>query len=107
MMTSKCISLARDFTRDPGPRRSNQGPFSGEAFRKVLLRALKEADYVTVDLDGTNGIGSSFIDEAFGGLISREGIPVSEVRRRVTVKSLDDESYLIDFEDSIQRASPE
>lgn len=105
-MPDKVISLARDFTRHPGPRFVRQGPFSGEAFRKVLVRALNEADHVTVDLSGTSGIGSSFIDEAFGGLISNEGFAQDDVRRRVSVKSDSDESYLIDFEESIRRATP-
>lgn len=103
-MAERLISLARDFTRHPGPRFVKQGPFSGEAFRKYLLRALRAAEHVTVDLDGTSGIGSSFIDEAFGGLISHEGFSAEDVRRRISVKSAADESYLVDYEDSIRRA---
>jgi len=101
-MSEKLISLARDFSRHPGPRFKEQGPFSGEAFRKVLLDALSKSDIVIVDLDGTSGIGSSFIDEAFGGLVKREGFAPADLRRRIRVKSDLDESYLVEFNESIQ-----
>ena len=68
----KVISLAQDFSRHPGPRFVNQGPHSGERFRRVLVKALSEYERIVVDLDGTTGIGSSFLDEAFGGLIFAE-----------------------------------
>ena len=100
------VSVARDFSRFPGPRFIRQGEFSGEAFRKVLVRALEQFDTVEVDLDGTTGMGSSFIAEAFGGLISRAGFPRSEIQRRVTVRSNDDESYVLQFNDAVAHAVP-
>lgn len=103
-MSEVRISLARDFSRHPGPRFIEQGPHSGEAFRKLLLKKLAGSDTALVDLDGTSGIGSSFIDEAFGGLVKREGWSVADVRRRIRVKSELDESYLLEFEDSLRNA---
>lgn len=71
------IHVARDFSRFPGGRYKKDGPYSGEAFREemlvpALLEALKSNSVVEVELDGTAGYASSFLEEAFGGLV-REG----------------------------------
>jgi len=88
------ISVARDFTPYPGPRYIKQGPNSGERFRKkVLVPALEKAESIVVDLDGTTGFGSSFLDEAFGGLISVEGMSRAEVEKRIRIKSDQDATY--------------
>lgn len=71
----------RDYTDCPGPRMAVTGPGSGEEFReKFLLKALRENpdDTIVVDLDGTAGYGSSFLEESFGGLI-RAGISLERV----------------------------
>lgn len=70
------ISIAKDFSPVPaGPRRAD-GPKSGEVFREDLLlpklrQAEKEGRTVEISLDGVEGIGYSFLQEAFGGLISK------------------------------------
>ena len=67
------ISIADDFTRFPGGRYRRLGRFSGEQFRDdFLIGLLNKGDDVTVNLDGTEGYGSSFLEEAFGGLV-RQG----------------------------------
>lgn len=64
------IDIGTDFTRYPAGRFTGDGPFSGEAFReKFLIPILKESGRATVKLDGTVGYGSSFLEEAFGGLV--------------------------------------
>jgi hypothetical protein len=46
------------------------GPFPGQKFREeILMPALKANAKVLVDIDGTRGFGSSFLEEAFGGLV--------------------------------------
>jgi|SRR5690606_20761583 len=65
-----------DFTEFPGPRHEHIGEFSGERFRKeFLIKAIEKhgIENIQVDLDGTAGYGSSFLEEAFGGLV-RSGI---------------------------------
>lgn len=100
------ISVARDYTPHPGPRYERQGKFSGERFRKMLVDALKKAQRLVVDLDGTSGFGSSFLDEAFGGLVRYEGMSREEVRSRVIVKSAMDETYAAEVKEAVDLAEP-
>lgn len=105
-MSSPTLSVAESFTRHPGPRYVRQGPDSGERFRKVLIDWLARYDRFVVDLDGTSGFGSSFLDEAFGGLIRSEGMARSDVLRRISIKSTLDESYIHEVRSSINLAVP-
>lgn len=85
--SQKFISVARDFSRAPAGRYASDGPFPGESFRDGhLIPALREYDDVTVDLDGTAGYGSSFLEEAFGGLI-RKGFAVPALRAKLHLRS--------------------
>jgi hypothetical protein len=71
----------KDFSEFPGPRKEIVGPNSGEKFREtVLLPTIKANpnEQIVVNLDGTAGYGSSFLEESFGGLI-RCGIPFDRV----------------------------
>jgi len=96
------ISVARMFSRTPGPRYEWQGPWSGEQFRRQHLEsALKEAERLVIDLDGTRGYGSSFLDEAFGGLV-REGVMTAkDLWKRLSFISAEDSSYPKEIETSI------
>ena len=75
------ISIADDFSRFPAGRYSNDGDFNGTRFREEILaprlKGLKELERVVVSLDGVAGFGSSFLEEAFGGLIRDEGFAKS------------------------------
>ncbi len=53
----------------PGPRYISLGPSSGEEFNNWIKQELAKDKDLTIDLDGTEGYGSSFLEEAFGGLI--------------------------------------
>lgn len=99
------ISVAKDFTTHPGPRYIRQGPWSGEKFRQsVLVPAFRRGKKVFVDLDGTKGYGSSFLDEAFGGLVREEGLSADEILHRLTLKSDLDASYKIEAENAVKEA---
>lgn len=70
------ISIANDYTRTPGSRYIYEGPFSGEDFREQLLypkylEAIQGGDGMEVDLDGCYGYATSFLEEAFGGLVRK------------------------------------
>lgn len=82
----KTIRVAQDFSRYPAGRFVKDGPFSGELFRnKHLKPALQEQEHLVVDLDGARGYGSSFLEEAFGGLV-RDGIPKSDLAKKLTIQ---------------------
>ena len=78
MNKSEKINVSRDFSKYPGPRYASLGKSSGEVFRdQKLIPALESNEKVVVELDGTAGYGSSFLEEAFGGTI-RKGIEITE-----------------------------
>ncbi len=67
-------SIAKQYTEIPGPRFKTEGVFSGEDFRETVLmnlvkKAKNENDKIELDLDGGYGYPTSFLEEAFGGLI--------------------------------------
>ena len=71
---AKTISVATEYTKTPGGRLISEGPFSGEDFRKkILLPAFIESvnrkEQLIVNLDGGYGYATSFLEEAFGGLV--------------------------------------
>lgn len=104
MMSKGTISVAKDYSPHPGPRYVRQGPYSGEKFRKLLVKALTDYESLLVDLDGTTGFGSSFLDEVFGGLIRSEGFRLEELKRRLQIKSELDKSYKIEAEQAMSEA---
>jgi len=107
-MSNVLFSIARDFSPNPGPRYIRQGANSGEALRRKLLPILNGAsEKVVIDLDGTKGIGSSFLDEAFGGLVRSEGKSKDDLLRKLEFRSSVDPSYIDEIFDSISKARPE
>lgn len=98
-MAKQIVILVSDFSNAPGPRYRAEGQHSGQEFREnVLLPQFKAAQAegctLLVDLDGTAGYASSFLEEAFGGLSRIVGDP-DEVLSRIELKS-DDQPRLIE-----------
>ncbi|WP_158089090.1 STAS-like domain-containing protein [Cognaticolwellia mytili] len=95
------IDIARDFSEKPFGRfqfatdqHPSDGKWTGDRFRnEQLLPVFRESkDKIEVLLDNVDrGFGSSFFDEAFGGLI-RAGIPFQEIKDRLFIIT-NDESY--------------
>ncbi|MFL6673758.1 MAG: STAS-like domain-containing protein [Massilia sp.] len=84
------VSVARDFTRFPSGRFKKNGDTSGEAFRERFLEpALRDGIEITVDLDGTIGYGSSFLEEAFGGLVRALHVTPDYVYSKLCLRSTD------------------
>lgn len=83
-MTTKTINIAAEFYPHPGVRYQADGPGSGEEFReKFLLPALRDYQFVIVDLTGATGFGSSFLDEGFAGLIKYKSFALDELKKRL------------------------
>ena len=75
------INIAKDFS---------DGKNSGEVFLKnLLIPAITTHDEVEIDFDGVRGYGSSFLEEAFGGLIRLTGMSVNEFKAKVKILSRD------------------
>ena len=100
------ISVAKQFSEFPAGRYYDDGPYPGEKFRKeFLVPALKAGGKVLVDLDGTMGYGSSFLEEAFGGLVRDEGFAVDDLERRLRIHSTSDPSLVTEVWQYITDAS--
>lgn len=92
---AKTINVATDFSRFPAGRTEADGPFSGETFRNtVLAPALSEFPRVVINLDGARGYGSSFLEEAFGGLVRAGTFTKERLLDSVTIVSEDDPSLV-------------
>lgn len=79
-----------DYAPAPGGRFVTDGPYSGEWFRNEVLcpalaSAIRSGEVLTVELDGTSGYGSSFLEEAFGGLVRERGFTPADLRRSLAV----------------------
>lgn len=97
------IDIALNFSEKPFGRLMSDGRFSGERFRtELLVPAFLDTDEeVVVALDGVSrGYGSSFLEEAFAGLL-RSGIDYSEIKRRLVIETSDND-YLHEIWDYIE-----
>jgi hypothetical protein len=102
---SKMIKIATDFSEAPAGRFYDDGPFPGEKFRdEILLPALRESKIVVVDLDGTAGYGSSFLEEAFGGAVRLLKLSLSAAKSAIQLKS-NDESLVTEIQSYINDAA--
>jgi hypothetical protein len=104
------LKIASDFATAPGPRRRSEGRHSGEQFREELLapqvrEALKKREELTVDLDGTAGYGTSFLEEAFGGLLRIDGFSIQELKSVLRLISNEEPDLLDEIEEYISDAS--
>lgn len=81
-MLEHTIKIAEEFNKRPSGRYLTDGKFSGEAFRDTLLYpALEklaqlsseqgESYQLIIDFTGVTMTGSSFLEEAFGGLVRK------------------------------------
>jgi hypothetical protein len=84
------INVAEQFSRHPIGRYLSDGNSSGEAFRlHLLLPALEGEVPVVIVLDGVAGYPSSFLEEAFGGLVRNNGFTPSVLRQRLELRNSD------------------
>lgn len=92
----KIIKIATDFSEFPVGRFYSDGPDSGERFRDEILEpALLGGESATVFLSGTEGYGSSFLDEAFGGIVRKLRFTQAEADARIILKAdPEDESFI-------------
>jgi len=80
------IDVAKTFSKTPFGRYRTDGDNSAERFREdVLINELDKHDDITVDFSKVAlGVGSSFLEEVFGGLI-RKGYSKQDLLKKITV----------------------
>ena len=88
------ISIASDYSTSPAGRTPADGPFNGQRFREnVLVPALRDAiannATLVVSLDGAFSYSSSFLEEAFGGLVRSSAFSVTEIKSHLELRSED------------------
>lgn len=93
------LHIAKEFSRTPGPRHISEGDHSGELFRTTVLlpwlrNAISKNEVLIVDLDKTSGFGTSFLEEAFGGLIRIDGYRLAELQKSIKLISEEEPEWL-------------
>lgn len=82
----KHINVATDFHRGPSGRYIADSNYSGERFREdFLVPALKQPDRVQVDFTDAKTPGSSFLEEAFGGIVRKKYFTAMELQSRLEI----------------------
>ena len=106
------INIAQDFSDTPGGRFINEGEHSGEQFRdEILLPKYEQAEEhnekLEINFDGCWGFGTSFLEEAFGGLVRK--LKKKGILNKIVIISLEDETitdnvrkYVIEAEEKIR-----
>jgi hypothetical protein len=98
------ISVA-DFTTTPGPRKREDGRFSGEEFREMFLEKCfndGSTEKIVIDLDGVEGYSTAFLEEAFGGLVRMFGKNV--VKHRLEFISTEEPMLIDEIDSYIEKA---
>lgn len=106
------INVVKEFTDAPGGRTHDDGPFSGQEFLEVLLlprflECIEKKEKLLIELDGGYGYGSSFLEEAFGGLTKLVYDRCSQVWENMIIISNDDLSKLEEIHGYINDALKE
>lgn len=86
------INIATDFSRYPAGRSDEDGSSNGARFRENFLwPKLKKIidnnsdDALTVNIDGVRTFGSSFIDEAFLGIVRHYNIQKDQLLKHLKI----------------------
>ncbi|MBC6438636.1 MAG: DUF4325 domain-containing protein [Rhodobacteraceae bacterium] len=82
---SRTITISKDYTRFPGGRYVEDGAGNGTTFREDFMKpemARQDGSVIRVVLDGAAGYPSSFLEEAFGGLVRVDGFAAKDVLNR-------------------------
>ena len=96
-------AFAAQFTRMPGGSSRDHTPWSGDQFREEFLEpAVRDGCCYHIDLTGTMGFSTAFLDASFGELTYQHG--ALELYRHFTLQCDDDPGLLDEIVDMIERA---
>ena len=84
------ISIAKEFSPFPIGRKADDGPYNGEKFLNDMLypklqEAINNQKVLEIDLDGTLGLTSSFLEEAFAGLIRKKNMDYKSIDKHLRI----------------------
>lgn len=88
---TKILVVANDFYKRPAGRYKTDGQYSGEAFREDYLlpelRKLTADEKLIVNFDGVTMSASSFLEEAFGGLVRKGYFSAEVLKQKLEIHS--------------------
>lgn len=109
------LDIASEFSPYPAGRyHPKDGEHTGDRFRNKFLtpqlkQALEKKELLVVLLDGVRTFGSSFLEEAFGGLVRKNIFTSKELKQCLKFEYT--KKSLVMYEDAvweyIKRATPE
>lgn len=84
------LEIAKEYSAYPAGRDDADGPFNGEKFRRDFLLpryklAVERGVDLVVSLEGVKSFGSSFLEEAFGGLVRKENVQKGDLKKRLKI----------------------
>lgn len=84
-MKTITIKVKNRFNDEPYGRYRSDSDFSGESFREDhLIPSLNGCDKLIIEMDGVLGYPTSFLEEAFGGLV-RAGFEPDELLHKIEI----------------------
>lgn len=91
--------VSEQFSKTPSARTEKEGKHPGVNLRSALAplikKCIEDAEELTIELDGTHGYGTSFLEEVFGGLIREEHFRYEDLKNTLNFIS-EEEPELID-----------
>ena len=86
------IDIAEEFSRYPAGRGDTDGEFNGRRFRRDFLtprlrEAIMSGTKLCVNLEGVRSFGSSFLEEAFGGLVRDDAFTKRDILDHLNLTS--------------------
>ncbi len=89
-MANEEVNIGTQFSKYPAGRTREDGPRSGQYFREDYLEPkLRQGKHFKVLFDDALGAGSSFLEEAFGGLV-RVGFTAKEIFSKIELVTSDE-----------------
>lgn len=106
-MEKHFLRVSSEFSDTPGARYYTDGDNSGEEFYDKILKsafksALDDGSELVIDLDGTEGYATSFLDEAFVRLVKDFG--KKEVLKTIKIVSVEEPDWIQEIQNYINEA---
>ena len=88
------LSIAKEYSAYPAGRYTTDGPFNATRFRNDYLvpaieKAYAKGAHLVVLLDGVGAYSSSFLEEAFGGLVRKTDLPLEAISSTLRIEARD------------------